>query len=113
MFNFQNLKVWQKSVNLIAKLDFLLDDLPRKEQFSLGEQMRRAGLSISCNIAEGSGRKSRKEAVYFYNVAKGSVYETVSLLEVMRNKRYVSVSEHERIYEICEEIAKMLSGLMK
>lgn len=50
MFNFQNLKVRQKSVSLIAKLDSLLDDLPRKEQFSLGEQMRRAGLSISCNI---------------------------------------------------------------
>jgi len=113
MFNFQNLKVRQKSVNLIAKLDSLLDDLPKKEQFSLGEQMRRASLSISCNIAEGSGRKSKKEPVYFYNVAKGSVYETVSLLEVMKNKGYMSVPEHERIYEICEEIARMLSGLMK
>lgn len=57
MFNFQNLKVWQKSVSLIAKLDSLLDDLPRKEQFSLGEQMRKAGLSISCNIAEGLREK--------------------------------------------------------
>ena len=60
MFNFQNLKVWQKSVSLIAKLDSLLDDLPRKEQFSLGEQMRRAGLSISCNIAEGLREKVKK-----------------------------------------------------
>ena len=75
--------------------------------------MRRIGLSISCKITAGSGRKSKREAVYFYNVAKGSVYETVSLLEVMKNKGYVSVSEHERMYEICEEIAKMLSGLMK
>jgi four helix bundle protein len=113
MFNFQNLKVWQKSVELVAKLDFVLDNLPKKEQFSLGEQMRKAGLSISCNIAEGFGRNSKKEARYFYNAAKGSVYETVSLLEVMKNKEYLSVADHERIYEHCEEIAKMLSGLMK
>jgi len=113
MFNFQNLKVWQKSVELITKLDFVLDNLPKKEQFSLGEQMRKAGLSISCNIAEGSGRNSKKEARYFYNVAKGSVYETVSLLEVIKNKGYLSVADHERIYQSCEEIAKMLSGLMK
>ncbi len=113
MFNFQNLKVWQKSVGLIVELDYLLDHLPRKEQFSLGEQMRRSGLSISCNIAEGSGRNSKKEAIYFYNIAKGSVYETVSLLEVMKNKGYLNASVHQRIYESCEEIAKMLSGLMK
>ena len=98
---------------MIAELDSLLDDLPRKEQFSLGEQIRRASLSISCNIAEGSGRKGKKEAIYFYNVAKGSVYETVSLLEVMKNKGYVGIATHERIYEICEEIAGMLSGLMR
>ena len=113
MFNFQNLRVWQKSVNLIAELDSMLNDLPRKEQYSLGEQLRRASLSISCNIAEGSGRKSKREAGYFYNVAKGSVYETVSLMEVIKNKGYINITEHKRIYDTCEEIAKMLSGLMK
>ncbi|MFH1335588.1 MAG: four helix bundle protein [Candidatus Zixiibacteriota bacterium] len=113
MFNFQNLRVWQKSVNLIAELDSLLNDLPRKEQYSLGEQLRRASLSISCNIAEGSGRKSKKEAGYFYNVAKGSVYETVSLMEVIKNKGYINITEHKRIYDTCEEITRMLSGLMK
>jgi four helix bundle protein len=113
MFKFENLQVWQKSIELIKKIDEHLKGLPKKEEYSLAEQLRRAILSISTNIAEGSGRNSKKEALYFYNIAKGSVYETVSLLRVMREKGYLSEEDYRSDYEDCEEIAKMLSGLMR
>jgi four helix bundle protein len=113
MFKFENLQVWQKSVALIKKIDECLKGLPKKEEYSLGEQLRRAVLSISTNIAEGSGRNSKKEAIYFYNIAKGSVYETVSLLKVMREKEHLSEDDYRSSYGDCEEIAKMLSGLMR
>jgi four helix bundle protein len=79
----------------------------------LGEQARRAALPISSNIAEGTGREGDKEARYFFNIAKGSVYEVVSLLYVMKDKSYLQAQEHKALYEQCDEIAKMLSGLLR
>lgn len=80
--------------------------------FSLGEQLRRAVISISNNIAEGGGRNNKKEKVYFYNVAKGSIYEVVNLLEICKRRKHLTEENHKHFYNEAEEIAKMLSGLM-
>ena len=111
-FRFEKLEVWKKSVVLYQKLSELTDFINQREQFSLGEQTRRAALSIPSNIAEGTGIEGDKEAKYFFNIAKGSVYEVVSLLYVMKEKGYLKAQEHEALYEQCDEIAKMLSGLL-
>jgi len=58
----------------------IADALPQRYQFSPGEQLRRAALSISTNVAEGAGRDNPRESHYFYRISKGSVYECVSLL---------------------------------
>ncbi|MBI5358727.1 four helix bundle protein [Candidatus Amesbacteria bacterium] len=80
MFKFQRLEVWKKSIEL-GKIGFkIAEDLPPKHQYSFGDQLRRALLSISNNIAEGSGRESLKEQSNFYNMAKGSVYEICKML---------------------------------
>lgn len=113
MFKFERLDVWQKSISLDEKILMLSDRIPQKEQFSLGEQLRRASLSISTNIAEGSGRGGVKEARYFYNIAKGSVYEVVSLLAIMRNRGYIEEGRYKGLYQDADEIAKMLMGLIK
>lgn len=112
MFKFEKLEVWKKSVVLYQKVAEVTDSINQREQFSLGEQARRATLSISSNIAEGTGREGNKEAKYFFNVAKGSIYEVVSLLYVMKEKGYLKAQEHEALYEQCDEIARMLSGLL-
>lgn len=68
MFKFEKLDVWWKSISFDEEILMLGDKIPHKEQISLGEQLRRASLSISTNIAEGSGREGIKVARYFYNI---------------------------------------------
>jgi four helix bundle protein len=114
MFRFERLDVWKKAVELYEKTCAATDSLKAKDQFSLGEQLRRVSLSVSTNIAEGTGRNNEKESKYFFNIAKGSVYETVSLLNVMKKRGYIKKEEdYINLYNNAEDIAKMLSGLMK
>ena len=97
MFKFEKLDVWKKAVDLHGTISLLSRSIEQKDQFSIGEQIRRASLSISTNIAEGTGRESVREALYFFNIAKGSVYEVVSLLYVMR-KSGMSRMKFIRLY---------------
>ncbi len=112
MFPFEKLEVWKKSVAFAETILKFADGIERKDGFSLGEQLRRAVISISNNIAEGGGRNNKKEKIYFYNVAKGSAYEVVNLLEISKRRQYLKEEDHTRFYAEAEEIAKMLSGLM-
>lgn len=115
MFKFQTLSVWHKSVNYVDQMINIADSLPQKYQFSFGEQLRRASLSITNNIAEGSGRKTKKDSSQFYNFAKGSVYETISILAILNKRSLITLSKGEKlvIYQSAEEICKMLTGLMR
>jgi len=105
--------VWRRSVGFAEKVVSFVDrDIDRKDAFSLGEQLRRAAISVSNNIAEGGGRNNRKDKKHFYNIAKGSVYEVVNLLEISKRRGYLEQESHGILYREAEEIAKMLSGLM-
>ena len=70
MFKFEKLEVWKKSVALYEKVSEISNSIDQRDQFPLGEQIRRAALSISTNIAEGTGREGDREAKYFLNVVK-------------------------------------------
>lgn len=112
-FPFEQLEVWRRSVSFAEKLlSFADQKIDRKDTFSLGEQLRRAVISISNNIAEGGGRDNRNEKKYFYNIARGSVYEVVNLLEICKRRGYLEQGSHTTLYRDAEEIARMLSGLM-
>jgi four helix bundle protein len=112
MFPFERLNAWQKGIGYVEELLKLADRVKDVDRFSLGDQLKRAGISITNNIAEGGGRKSRKEKVYFYTISKGSVYEVVNLLELYKRRGYLSLDEHNGFYVKAEELAKMLSGLI-
>ncbi|MGH7843719.1 MAG: four helix bundle protein [Candidatus Binatia bacterium] len=64
-------------------------------------------------MAEGTGREGKRESRQFFNIAKGSVYEVVSLLQVMKQRGFVGQDSFQKIYDECDEIARMLSGLMR
>ena len=113
MFKFETLDVWKKAIDLYETISLLLRGIDQKDQFSLGEQLRGASLSVSTNIAEATGRDGKKEARHFFNIAKGSVYEVVSLLYVMRIRGYVVQENFVVLYAQCDEIARMLSGLIR
>jgi len=114
MFKFQKLDVWKKSVDFCDMILFLVEDFPQKYQFSLGDQLKRASISIPANIAEGCGRKTKRDSANFFNIAKGSAYEVVSLLTVA-SKRNLLNNKFNRVevYRQAEDICKMLSGLIK
>ncbi|TSC88704.1 MAG: hypothetical protein G01um10145_730 [Microgenomates group bacterium Gr01-1014_5] len=114
-FQFQRLKVWEKAVELADLLIEIADGLPQKYQFSFGEQLRRCALSIPSNIAEGSGRKTVRDSSNFYNISKGSVYESMSILIILSKRNLLNVDEKykQKIYVLAEEICRMLTGLMR
>ena len=113
MFKFQKLAVWEKSIQWTDGLLEVADSLPQRYQFSFGEQLRRAGISVPTNIAEGTGRYFSKESAHFFTIAKGSVYECVNLIIMIARKNLLNQKFSESaIIEKGEELSKMLSGLI-
>ncbi len=113
MFRFQYLKVWKKSFDINKQIIYLANQLPPRYRYSLTEQLIRATLSISNNIAEGSGRSTKKDQNYFYAIAKGSTFEVVNMILLIKE---LNLWEPKYIIELEEnitELSKMLYGLMK
>lgn len=112
-FKFERLDVWRRSVEFSDAMFSIADELPSQYQFSLGEQLRRAALSIPTNIAEGTGRDTLKEQQYFLRVAKGSQYEVVSLLVMLGKRGMLDRETYRGFYQEPDEIASMLSALAR
>jgi four helix bundle protein len=111
MFRFERLRVWHKAVELYDIVDSIACKLPAKTAFALADQLRRAALSVSANIAEGSGRETSKDSAHFFTVAKASTYEVVSVAYVCQRRRLMSAEQYKGIYGRAEDIARMLTGL--
>ena len=111
-FMFENLEVYQKSVKFADQIMALTEGFPKGYGF-LADQLNRATLSIAANIAEGNGRFTKADRKNFFTIARGSVQECVPLLEVARRRNLVEDGMHQQLRSQIEEIAKMLSGLIK
>jgi four helix bundle protein len=109
-FKFEELVVYQKAIVFVDKIYSLTKRYPHDEMFGLTGQLRRAEVSISLNIAEGSAR-TKKEFNRFLDTARGSVFECVTILRISLKQNYISKSEFEELKEYLVEISKMLSGL--
>ena len=113
MFGFEKLEVWQKAIGFADIVYTITRDFPADERFGLTNQMRRAAVSISSNIAEGSARVSRKDFSRFLEIATGSLYEVISQSFVGRNQGYLKPADFEAHYAAAEEQGRMLSGLRR
>ena len=113
MFNFEKLEVWHKAVEFADHVYTLTRSFPEDERFGLTVQMRRAAVSISSNIAEGSSRSSKSDFARFVQIATGSVFEVVSQATICRRQGLLSQSAFTQLYSAAEEQSKMLSGLKK
>ena len=113
MFKFETLNVWKKSIKYCNEMINISSKLPYKYRNSFSDQLLRASISIPNNIAEGSGRCSIREINHFYNIAKGSTYETVNLLLLLKENKLLEPIKYLEDYNKAEEICKMLSGLIK
>ena len=112
MFKFEKMIAWQKGVEFADKAFEVADRWPQIHQFSLGEQLRRAALSITNNLAEGSGRRTPASRRAFYDIAKGSTYEVISILAIARRRREVDPLEFDLFYRDGDKIASIISGLI-
>jgi four helix bundle protein len=112
-FRFEGLDVWKRAVELAGLVYVLTKKLPHSEQFGLVDQMKRAVVSVPANIAEGSARDSKKDFAHFLNIARGSLFELVSHIEVAVHLNYLAVGDVSGIKNEATEIVKMLSGLRR
>lgn len=113
MFTFERLDVWQKAIDFADMVYSVTRNFPADERFGLTNQMRRAAVSISSNLAEGSSRVSRKDFARFVEIATGSLYEVISQAHIGRNQGFLSPEQFESLYGTAEEQGRMLSGLRR
>ena len=113
MFNFEKLDVWQKAIGFADLIYNKTRAFPSDERFGLTNQLRRAAVSISSNIAEGSSRSSKSDFARFVEIATGSVFEVVSQAFIAQRQSFLSEDQFREIYADAEELSRMLSGLRK
>lgn len=111
MFNFEKLDAWRKAVELADQVYRFTREFPADERFGLTNQLRRAAVSISSNLAEGCSRSSKREFVRFVEMATGSAFEVASQAVIARNQGYLSESTYQQMQAAALEITRMLSGL--
>ena len=110
-FLFEKLEVYQKALAFAERISALAEHFPRGHWY-LADQLNRASLSISLNIAEGNGRWTDADRRNFFGIARGSVHECVPLLELCRRKGLLTDAACAEFNGELEAIAKMLSGLI-
>jgi len=112
MLNFEKLDVYQEAVKFARDIYKLTRNFPKTEIFGLTGQLRRASVSISLNIAEGTSR-SKKEFSHFLDMARGSCYECIPLLEIAFQLAYITQSDHDNFYTRVDNLARRLNALKK
>jgi four helix bundle protein len=112
MFKFEELEIWKESIKFASTIYGLTRAFPLEERFGLTQQLRNAAISISLNIAEGSGRYHNKDFVRFLQIAIGSLYEVISGLFIAKNEEYISDKDFKNTYSEAEKIAKMINAFI-
>jgi four helix bundle protein len=113
MFSFEKLDVWKKSIAFADLVYQVTRPFPDDERFGLTSQMRRAAVSVSSNIDEGSSRFSKSDFARFLEIATGSVFEVVSQWFISRREGFLNEENFKRLCAAAEEQGRMLSGLRR
>jgi len=111
MFDFENLKVYHKAEHFNKCLRAQIPRIPL--DIEVNRQLKRSALSIMLNIAEGSGRLTNLDKRRFYIVARGSVFETVSILRIVFDEKSIDQRQYDEFYNAADEISKMLYVMIR
>lgn len=111
--SYRELLVWQKAMELVLLVYRLTEAFPKREIYGLAAQLRRAGVSIPSNIAEGYGRGSRREYLQFLSIAQGSLKELETQTILAQRLAYATQSQAGRILSEAEIVGKLLGGLIR
>ncbi len=113
MHNFRELNIWQKSKQLAIHIYKITSNFPTDEKFGLIAQIRRASISVPANIAEGAGRKSKKDFSQFINIALGSLNEVSTFLEIAKDLNILDVNTFDNLEKEIRHISNMLGAFNK
>lgn len=111
--SFTDLNAWREGHKLVLMIYKITKNFPREELFGLANQMRRAAVSITSNIAEGFSRQSYKEKAQFYSTSQGSVTEVQNQLLIARDVKYIDDGKFKEIADQTVVVHKLISGLIK
>lgn len=112
-FAYENLDVWDRAVDFAVKVIELVETIDTgRKHYRLLEQIEASSTSVSMNLAEGKGRFSQKEFVQYCYIARGSLYETMTLLEIFKRKDWISAEKFSSLKSEGIEIASMIKGLI-
>jgi len=113
MFNFEKLEVWHRALDFADLIYSYTRSFPTDERFGLTNQMRRAAVSVSSNIAEGSSRSSKTDFGRFIEISTGSLFEVVSQAFIAKRQGFLNDEQFEKLYRAAEKQSRMQSGLRK
>ena len=113
LFRFQDFEIWKKAISIGGKLLDIADVLENRRLYRFAEQVRGASLSISNNIAEGSGSSSNKEFANFLNIAKRSAFENANMVIVFEKRGLITSKAKDELLKDLEEECKMISGFIR
>ncbi len=108
----RDLKVWQKSMDLVVECYRQTDQFPKSELYGLTSQIRRAAVSIPSNIAEGKGRRSTGSYLYSLNISYGSLLEVETQIEIAARLNYLTDASSKALLARTAEVGKMINGLI-
>ena len=110
--SFTDLRAWRESHGLVIDIYAVTKVWPKDEQFGLTNQIRRAAVSITSNIAEGFGRRTQKDRVHFYDMSRASLAEVQNQLLIARDVAYITESVFRELAEKSVDCHKILTGLI-
>lgn len=113
IYSHKDLVVWQKGIDLAIVIYNLTSKFPSEEKFGLTSQMRRSAVSIPSNIAEGRGRRSRKDFVQFLYMSVGSLCELETQIEIAKDLRFIKEVEYNDCVASLKEIGRMLASMIE
>ena len=112
-FSFEDLDVWNKAVEFADVVLGVVDELNTdRKHYRLIEQLESSATSVAMNIAEGKGRFSKKEFIQYLYIARGSLFETITLMEILKRRNWIDQNKYSSIRSMGNDIGKMISGLI-
>lgn len=110
--SFKQLQVWQKGHKLVVDIYLVTNTFPSEEKFGLSNQLRRAAVSLTSNIAEGFSRRSKNEKMQFYSIAHGSLTEIQNQILIAKDVKFMNNDIYQTLENSITEIHKMLNSLI-
>jgi four helix bundle protein len=112
VFAFEKMAVWQSAKEVVKQIYLKTKDFPKEELFGITSQIRRASISISCNLAEGSGRTSEGQQKHFYQIAYSSALEVINLLVISHDLTMLSDDDYRFLRKEMEKLTWPIYKLM-